>query len=240
MRLGSPKWLAAELAEAKKVGPYTGTDLPRYERGKTCPVTLPSRGPVGGWKAATEAEWDKVFYYNREKDECGLSNEDWRALKRLHMDAHYASGPVTRDCRNVKDTIDMFLRNGLACTPWKQGRHFWGLKNSVKQARARSSQAGRESGQRSHDNWLERLLETLDEDPDADLSHGQSYALEAAKAALREVAGRGVELPDNVHELSKLLGKMREPSGVCPDCLIEKLLVILEHAKDGPDAGRVR
>ena len=33
---------------------------------------------------------------------------------------------------------------------------------------------------------------------------------------------------------------MLGPSGVCPDCLITKLLVILEHAKDGPDAGRVR
>ena len=117
MRRGSPKWLAAELAEAKKVGPYTGTVLPKYEPGKPNPVELPPRGPEGGWKVSTVEEWDKVFYYNREKDECGLSNEHWRALKRLHMDAYYASGDVMCDCTNVKDTIAMFRRNGLAWPP---------------------------------------------------------------------------------------------------------------------------
>ena len=235
-----PRWLAAELAEAKKVGPYTGSDLPEYKPGQHCPVTLPSRGPEGGWKVSTEEEWDKVFYYNREKDECGVSSKHWRALADLHMRAYYASGQMLRDCNNVKDTIAMFRRNGLACTPWKQGRHFWGLKNSVKKARARLMKAGQDLAQQRHDNWIEHLIELMGEVPDADLSHHNSYYLETCKAALREAAGRGVELPDNVHELRKLLGKMLGPSGVCPDCLLEKLLVILEHAKGGPDAGRAR
>ena len=214
--------------------------MPNFTPGQHCPVTLPSRGPVGGWKAGTRAEWDEVFRFDRKTGECGLKNDDWMALKRLHMDAHYASGDVMRDCRNVKDTIEMFMKNGLACTPWKQGRHFWGLKNSKKKAKARLMKAGQDAGQQRHDNWIEHLIELMGEVPDADLSHDKSYVLEQAKAALREVAGRGIELPSTSKELRKLLGKIVGPSGVCPDCLVETLLVILEHAKDGPHAGRVR
>ena len=61
MRRGSPKWLAAELAEAKKVGPYTGTVLPKYEPGKPNPVELPSRGPGGGWQAGARAAEGGTF-----------------------------------------------------------------------------------------------------------------------------------------------------------------------------------
>ncbi len=238
--MAPPRWLAAEIAEAKKVGPYTGTDLLEYKPGKHCPVTLPSRGPEGGWKAATEEEWDKVFRFDRKTGKCGLTSPQWNALKELHMRAYYASGNLSGDCRNVKDTIAMFVRNGLACLPWRQGRHFWGLKNSVKKARARLMKAGQDAAQQRHDNWIEHLIELMGEVPDADLSHDKSYVLEKAKAALREVAGRGIELPSTSKELRKLLGKIVGPSGVCPDCLVETLLVILEHAKDGPHAGRVR
>ena len=95
--------------------------------------------------------------------------------------------------------------------------------------------------QRRHDDWVETLIEVLGESPDPDLAHQASYRLEACKAALREAAGRGgFEIPSNKLELCKLLGKMLGPSGVCPDCLVEKLLIILEHAKGGPDAGRAR
>ena len=92
------RYVAAHVKAAKAVDPYAGTDLPEYTPGQHCPVTLPSRGPDGGWKAGTQEEWDKVFRYNREKDECGLRRDDWRALKKLHMYAHYASG----DCTNVR------------------------------------------------------------------------------------------------------------------------------------------
>ena len=234
------RYVAAHVKAANAVDRYTGTYLPRYTPGEHSPVTLPSRGPDGGWKAGTRAEWDEVFRFDRKTGQCGLKKELWLKLKRLHMDAHYATGEVTGNCQNVKDTIEMFLRNGLACTPWLKGRHFWGLKNSEKQAMARKKEMARENGQRSHDNWLERLLETLDEDPDANLSHTQSGYVEKAKAALREAAGRGVELPNTEQELRKLLGKMLEPSGVCPDCLVEMRLIFLEHAKDGPNKGRAR
>jgi hypothetical protein len=235
------RYVAAHVKAAKAVDPYAGTDLPEYTPGQHCPVTLPSRGPDGGWKAGTQEEWDKVFRYNREKDECGLRRDDWRALKKLHMYAHYASGDCTIGCTNVKDTIEMFMKNGLACTPWEKGRHFWGLKNSVKKARARQVKALQGENQRRHDDWVETLIEVLGESPDPDLAHQASYRLEACKAALSEAAGRGgFEIPSNRDELRQLLGKMLGPSGVCPDCLVEKLLIILEHAKGGQHAGRVR
>ena len=215
--------------------------MPNFTPGQHCPVTLPSRGPVGGWKAGTQEEWDTVFRYKREKDECCLKRQDWKELKKLHMDAHYGSGDVMRGCTSVKDTIDMFIENGLACTPWREGRHFWGLKNTKERGLARMVKPLNDEAQRSHEDWFERLIDELNEDPDADLSHQASYNLEACKAVLREAVGRGdIEIPSNLHELRNLLGTMLDASGVCPDCLIEKFLIILEHAKAGPDAGKVR
>ena len=226
---------------AKEAGPYAGTDLPAYKLGQHCPVTLPSRGPEGGWKAATEAEWDETFCYDRETNKCRLNQKGWHALKRLHMQAYYASGDLMGDCTNVKDTIAMFVRNGLARTPWTEGRHFWGLKNSVKKAAARSANALQVAVRKQHDDAIERLLALLDKDPPAELSHQASYSLESAKTALREAAGRGgFAIPSTMNELRKLLGKMLGPSGECPDCLVNKLLLILEHAKGGTHAGRAR
>ena len=234
-------YVAAHVRAANKKDPYNGTDLPRYTPGQHCPVTLPSRGPDSGWKAGTAAEWHEAFCYDPETGECELLRDEWYALKKLHMDAHYAGGCVTKDCTNVKDTIAMFMKNGLACTPWLKSRHFWGLKNSVKQARARTTKVLKDSAQERHEVTLERVFEMLDELPPADLTHYASYNLEAIKVALSEAVGRDdFEIPTTLNDLLRLLPKLLDRVGVCPDCLIEKFLIILEHAKDGPDAGRVR
>ena len=184
-------YVKKHVRAANAVDPYSGDDLPKYEPGKPNPVELPSRGPEGGWKAATEAEWDAFFRYNRKTGECGLRQEHWRPLAELHMRAYYARGFMMRDCTNVEDTIAMFRRNGLACAPWLKSRHFWGLKNSKKQAKARTVKALNDSAEQRHDAWIGTLAEVLGELPDAGLSHRVSYTLESCKAALREAAGRG-------------------------------------------------
>ena len=69
------RYVAAHVKAAKAVDPYAGTDLPEYTPGQHCPVTLPSRGPEGGWKAATEAEWDETFCYDRETNKCRLNQK---------------------------------------------------------------------------------------------------------------------------------------------------------------------
>jgi len=234
-------YVKAQIQAANAVDPYSGDDLLEYKPGQHCPVTLPSRGPKGGWKAGTREEWDKFFRYNRETGECGLRREQWRALKELHMRAYYARGTMMRDCTNVEDTIAMFRRNGLACAPWKERRHFWGLKNSVKAAAARRAQVLQGAVRERHDNALNRLAELLDQLPPEELSHQSSYDLEACKVALREAAGRDdFDMPSSLKELRALLPKLLGSVGVCPDCLVETLLIILEHAKGGPYPGRPR
>ena len=67
------------------------------------------------------------------------------------------------------------------------------------------------------------MIDELDQNPPAELKHAGSYYLESCKAALREAAGRGIELPDTMGELVKLLAQQlavafRE-DGQCIDTL---------------------
>ena len=51
------RYVAAHVKAAKAVDPYAGTDLPEYTPGQHCPVTLPSRGPDGGWNVTGTKLW---------------------------------------------------------------------------------------------------------------------------------------------------------------------------------------
>ena len=184
------RYVADETRQAKAVDAYTGPDLPKFTSDKPCRVTLPPLGRRGAWPVAKEAEWDKFLRYDRKTGECGLTRPQFDSLTALTLRAHYGEGRMSWN-GGVKSFIEMAMKNGLACAPWRESRYFWGLKNSGKATKARQVKLLKDGNQERHDAWIETLIEVLDELPSASLSHGVSYTLESCKAALREAAGRG-------------------------------------------------